>query len=82
VPIKSITSTSKNDVIKYIDEADQKPGPVCEKLLSTLKDIQSGKIKDSFGWLYEVSEPKGYKNSSSEGVNGSANGKLDAVNAL
>jgi len=80
VPIKSITMNSKNDVIKYMDDAEQNPGPACTKLLSTLKGIQQGKIKDTFGWLDAVPEPKGYKSRSSEGVNG--NGSLDNVNAL
>ena len=80
VPIKSITMNSKNDVIKYMDDAEQNPGPACTKLLSTLKGIQQGKIRDTFGWLDPVEEPKGYKSRSSEGVNG--NGSLDNVNAL
>ena len=80
VPIKSITMNSKNDVIKYMEDDDQNPGPACTKLLSTLKGIQNGKIKDTFGWLDPVAEPKGYKSRSSGGVNG--NGSVDNVNAL
>lgn len=80
VPIKSITMNSKNDVIKYMDDAEQQPGPACTKLLSTLMGIQQGKIKDTFGWLDAVPEPKGYKSRGEEGVNG--NGSVDNVNAL
>jgi branched-chain amino acid aminotransferase len=81
VPIRSITMKSKGDVIQYMDESEQKPGPVCEKLLVTLKSIQQGKIKDSFGWLDAVPEPKGYKSrNADEGING--NGSLNGVNAL
>jgi branched-chain amino acid aminotransferase len=80
VPIKSITTQSKDDVIKYMDDSEQQPGPVCTKLLSTLKGIQQGKIEDTFGWLDSVAEPKGYKSRSEGGVNG--NGSVDNVNAL
>lgn len=57
VPIKSITMRSKNDKFVYREGSD-KPGPACEKLLSTLKGIQQGIIKDSFGWLDYVIEEK------------------------
>ncbi len=53
VPIKSISLKSKGEKFTYRDESDE-PGPVCSKLLSTLKGIQQGKIKDTFGWLSEV----------------------------
>ncbi|KAF2280878.1 branched-chain amino acid aminotransferase II [Westerdykella ornata] len=56
VPIKSITMESKGDKITYKDAAET-PGPVCVKLLSTLKGIQQGKIEDKFGWLYHVDKP-------------------------
>lgn len=57
VPIKSITMKSKNDKFVYRDGND-KPGPACEKLLSTLKGIQQGIIEDTFGWLDHVKEVK------------------------
>ncbi|KAJ9634591.1 hypothetical protein H2199_008874 [Coniosporium tulheliwenetii] len=75
VPIKSITLKSKNDKFTYRDESDE-PGPVCQKLLSTLKGIQQGKIKDSFGWLSEVREE-----SLEVGKKG-ANGKKDEANGM
>ena len=81
VPIKSITMNSKNDTIKYMDDAQTEAGPACSKLLSTLKGIQQGKIKDTFGWLENVPEPKGYKSRpAANGANG--NGSVDNVNAL
>lgn len=80
VPIKSITMDSKSDVIKYMDDGEKNPGPVCTTLLSTLKGIQQGKIKDSFGWLDAVPEPKGYESKSGEAAD--RNGSVDNVNAL
>lgn len=57
VPIKSITMRSRNHKFLYQDGGDE-PGPACVKLLMTLKGIQQGKIKDSFGWLDLVEEVK------------------------
>lgn len=71
VPIKSITMESKGDKFKYQNGSDE-PGPICVKLLTMLKGIQLGKIKDEFGWLDRVEKPEGYVNGSAG--NGDANG--------
>ncbi|KAF2499830.1 branched-chain-amino-acid aminotransferase [Lophium mytilinum] len=63
VPIKSITMESKGEKFVYGEGSDE-PGPVCVKLLTTLKGIQQGKIDDTFGWLGKVKEPQGYSNGS------------------
>ena len=80
VPIKSITMISKNDKFTYQGGSDE-PGPACVKLLTTLKGIQQGKMKDTFGWLEYVEEVKGY---STKGVtNGEIrNGIPDSVDKL
>jgi len=57
VPVKSITMRSRNDKFTYQNGASE-PGPACVKLLTTLKSIQQGKVKDEFGWLDLVKEPK------------------------
>ncbi|KAK5108258.1 hypothetical protein LTR62_008642 [Meristemomyces frigidus] len=57
VPIKSITMRSKDEVFKYNGGGDE-PGPVVVKLLAQLKGIQSGKVKDEFGWCDKVREYK------------------------
>lgn len=80
VPIKSITLKSKNDKFTYHDESDE-PGPVCRKLLSTLKGIQQGKIEDSFGWLSQVREESlevGKAGARGEGKD-EANGMVDKL---
>lgn len=59
LPIKSITMKSKNDKILYRDGSDEF-GPIYLKLLTTLQGIQFGKIKDTFGWLEYVGEPKDF----------------------
>ncbi|KAF2876333.1 aminotransferase [Massariosphaeria phaeospora] len=57
VPIKSITHTSAGDKFTYGDGSDE-PGPICVKLLTTLKGIQQGKIEDKQGWLCKVDKPQ------------------------
>ena len=59
VPIKSITMRSKKDKFLY-GNGSEEPGQCCVKLLTTLKGIQQGKIKDQFGWLDFVTEANGY----------------------
>ncbi|PCG99408.1 Aminotransferase, class IV [Penicillium occitanis (nom. inval.)] len=54
LPIRSITRPSTSETVSYIDDSSEEPGPVCSILLSTLKGIQSGKMKDTFGWTYPV----------------------------
>lgn len=56
VPIKSITRKSDKKTTEYIDANSEEPGPICVKLLTTLKGIQQGKLKDTFGWTSKVEE--------------------------
>ena len=81
VPIKSITMKSRNDKFLYQGGGDE-PGPACVKLLTTLKALQQGKIKDSFGWLEYVEEAKDFKKDSAmTGVKngGQVNGSVDKL---
>ncbi|MCJ1380520.1 hypothetical protein MMC17_003628 [Xylographa soralifera] len=57
VPVKSITMRSTGDKFLYGDGSEE-PGPVVSRLLTTLRDIQMGKIEDTFGWLDYVKDPK------------------------
>ena len=79
VPIKSITMRSRNDKFLYQGGSDE-PGPACVRLLTTLKSIQQGKIKDQFGWLDYVKETKGFsKKSVTNGVDTDMNGNVDRL---
>ena len=81
VPIKSITMKSKGDKFTYQNEGDE-PGPACLKLLSTLKAVQQGKIKDTFGWLDVVEEPpKEFQEHDANAPNGDGtlNGSVDTL---
>ena len=71
VPIKSITMRSKGDRFEYPINENLDPGLVCEQLLSTLKAIQMGKVKDQFGWNHTVTEaPKDFAHAVNSGVHG------------
>lgn len=59
---------SKGDKFTYA-EAQQEPGPVCKKLLATLKGIQQGKIEDNKNWLFKVERPEQFgKHSEANGA--------------
>jgi branched-chain amino acid aminotransferase len=79
VPIKSITRNTRNETFSYIPADSEEPGPICIKLLTTLKGIQAGKIKDTFGWNSKVEEVDIKKYTTGETTNG-VNGK--SVDAL
>ncbi len=81
VPIKSITMKSKNDKFLYQDGSDE-PGPACVKLLTTLKGIQQGKIKDTFGWLEQVVGPQVYKQKTAANSGGLSNGVGSSIDKL
>jgi branched-chain amino acid aminotransferase len=71
VPVKGITMRSRGDKFEYAGKEDGEPGPVCLKLLKTLKDIQQGKVKDSFGWNVVVeAAPEGFVTGSAASRNG------------
>ncbi|EHL03429.1 putative branched-chain-amino-acid aminotransferase TOXF [Glarea lozoyensis 74030] len=72
VPIKSITRTSRDVTTEYIKADSEEPGPICVKVLSTLKGIQQGKIEDTFGWNTKVTpvDIKKYSEAETNGTNG------------
>jgi branched-chain amino acid aminotransferase len=58
---------SKGDKFTY-PAAAEKPGPVCTRLLTTLKGIQQGKIEDKQGWLFKIEKPEQFGKSQSNGA--------------
>jgi branched-chain amino acid aminotransferase len=61
VPVRSITMRSKCDKFQYRCGDQGQGGEVCVKLLQTLRGIQSGTIKDAWGWNMEIqAPPKGW----------------------
>ncbi|KAK2628291.1 hypothetical protein QTJ16_002937 [Diplocarpon rosae] len=79
VPIRSITRNSCDQTITYITSSSEEPGPVCVKLLTTLKGIQNGKIKDTFGWNSRVEKVDAQKYSVVETANGTIGESVDML---
>ncbi|KAL0938429.1 branched-chain amino acid aminotransferase [Colletotrichum truncatum] len=67
------------ETVTYIPESQEDAGEICLKLLSTLKGIQLGKLKDEFGWNSPVSEADGTAVAGEQKTNGSATtvGQMD-----
>jgi branched-chain amino acid aminotransferase len=78
VPIKSITRKSRSETSEYIAADSEEPGPICVKLLTTLKGVQSGKIQDTFGWNSKVEQVDLKKYTAA----GETNGQSAAIDKL
>ncbi|KAG5658572.1 hypothetical protein KAF25_010753 [Fusarium avenaceum] len=80
VPIRSITRRvdGKEEVATYIKDGSEEPGPLFEKLLKHLKDIQLGRAEDSFKWRL----PVGPKDMEIEGVSKGQNGDATTVDQM
>lgn len=74
VPIKSITRKSDKKTTSYIPEDSEEPGPIVVKLLTTLKGIQAGTVKDTFGWNSKVEEVDLKKYAATETTTNGTNG--------
>ena len=79
VPIRSITRQSDSKTSTYIPSDSEEPGPICLKLLTTLKGIQLGKIKDTFGWNSKVEEVDVGKYAAGEQTNGFSRENIDTL---
>jgi len=79
VPIKSITRKSRDETFSYIEATSEEPGPFCIKLLTTLKGIQTGKIKDTFGWNSRVEQVDESKYTTLEHTNGTNGESIDML---
>jgi len=79
VPIRSITRLSDSKTSTYIPSESEEPGPVCLKLLTTLKGVQLGKIKDTFGWNSKVGEVDVKKYAVGEQTNGVNGENVDTL---
>ena len=53
-----------------VEDSIEDAGPVCLRLLTQLKGIQLGKVKDEFGWCFPVGQEDGTK--VAKAANGSA----------
>ncbi|KAI1335598.1 branched-chain amino acid aminotransferase II [Xylariaceae sp. FL0016] len=56
-----LSKESDSEKVTYIEESQEDAGPICLKLLTQLKGIQLGKVKDEFGWCPAVTREDGTK---------------------
>ncbi|KAM0350189.1 hypothetical protein ACHAPU_003354 [Fusarium lateritium] len=80
VPIRSITRRvdGKEEVATYIKDGSEQPGPLFQKLLKHLQDIQLGRAEDSFSWTH----PVGAKDMKIEGTSTGQNGDATTVDQM
>ncbi|CCF47737.1 hypothetical protein CH063_16007, partial [Colletotrichum higginsianum] len=60
------------ETVTFIPEGQDEAGDICLRLLSTLKGIQLGKLKDEFGWNVAVGAADGTAVVGEQKTNGSA----------
>lgn len=65
-----LSAESGVEKVTYLEDSIEDAGPVCLRLLTQLKGIQLGKVKDEFGWCLPVSQEDGTK--VAKAANGSA----------
>jgi len=51
----SVDDAKGEETIAYIADSQEDAGPLCLRLLSQLKAIQTGKAEDKFDWCVKVS---------------------------
>ncbi|OTA93852.1 hypothetical protein M434DRAFT_395237 [Hypoxylon sp. CO27-5] len=63
-----LSSEGGAEKVTYIPDTQEDAGSICLRLLTQLKGIQLGKVKDDFGWTFAVTREDGIK------VTGETNG--------
>ena len=66
---------TKGDKFEYLKKESNEPGPVFTKLLRTLKEIQLGKLEDTFGWREQVKEPAATEMEKLRAIHANSQGK-------
>ncbi|KAI0378084.1 branched-chain amino acid aminotransferase II [Hypomontagnella monticulosa] len=56
-----LSTEGGSEKVTYIPESNEDAGPICLRLLTQLKGIQLGKVKDDFSWCVAVSREDGVK---------------------
>ncbi|KAI1651934.1 branched-chain amino acid aminotransferase II [Daldinia loculata] len=56
-----LSTEAGSEKVTYIPDANEDAGPICLKLLTQLKGIQLGKVKDEFNWCFAVGREDGTK---------------------
>ncbi|KAF7558744.1 hypothetical protein G7046_g5412 [Stylonectria norvegica] len=66
----NVTVADGAETVTYIPATQEDAGPICLKLLTQLKGIQLGKVKDEFNWTVTVGEADKKLASGATGTNG------------
>lgn len=74
-PRLTADSSKNEETVTYIADTQEDAGVVCLKLLGQLKGIQSGKVEDTLGWCYKITENDGKKAQGHEVVTNGSSGK-------
>lgn len=74
-----LSSENGAEKVTYLSDNIEDAGPICLRLLTQLKGIQLGKVKDEFSWCFPVSKEDGSKVS---GETKAANGDGQTVDQL
>ncbi|KAI1333197.1 branched-chain amino acid aminotransferase II [Xylariaceae sp. FL0255] len=69
---EKLSSDAKSEKVTYAPDAqsDDDIGPICTRLLTQLRAIQLGKVKDEFNWCCQVSRDDGIKVTGEPKTNG------------
>ncbi|KAH9888297.1 branched-chain amino acid aminotransferase II [Xylariomycetidae sp. FL2044] len=77
-----LSTEAASEKVTFIPEANEDAGPICLRLLSQLKGIQLGKVKDEFGWCVPVTREDGTKIGGTTNGTASTNGNGQSVDQL
>lgn len=73
----SVDKAKGEETVTYVPDTQEDAGPLCLKLLSQLKGIQTGKAEDKFDWCFKVSAEDREKAKGHEILtNGASNGDV------
>jgi branched-chain amino acid aminotransferase len=74
-----LSLSGDEETVTYIPENQDDAGPMCIKLLTQLKGIQLGKVKDEFGWCFPVAAEDGKKVVGEDEKNGTVPETVDQL---
>ncbi|KAI9158080.1 putative Branched-chain-amino-acid aminotransferase 1 [Paramyrothecium foliicola] len=75
---EKVTADKDAETVTYLPESQEDAGPICLRLLSQLKSIQLGKLKDEFNWRQEVTA----EDKKVDGATETRNGEVQSVGQM
>lgn len=74
-----LSTESHLEKVAFIQESQEDAGPICLKLITQLKGIQLGKVKDEKNWCVTISQADGQK---AEGAPQTTNGNSQTIDQM